>query len=370
MSDDDVRRALSTYAATTPDLDPRAGLAGRMARRQRARQTAIAGTAVLAAAIAGTGVATLDRGDKSTVGVLAVDTPSATPTRDEPTPTTSPSSIPTSHPTQTWSPPPPSGNPTATTAPPASPTPTDPGPVTASAGGEKGLRVVATLSTGGPATATSVTLTVEAEDDDGQPATPVIDWGEGEPKGGVSTGASCVGDGKDEPDPGSLRKSFTHAWRNPGTYTVVVTVVSFDYCDDAVEQERQTVRLPIEVRPGKVVSNGPAAPYADHVGHLYGDDEGYRTVTLEWTLRDQDGYVGSVLVDWGDGSEPERFRNDPECDDGKGARYPNTRFGDAASHEYELGEHTVTLTFSSTGCDGEDRQWATKTHKVFVESVD
>ncbi|HWL36012.1 MAG TPA: hypothetical protein VNQ77_07440 [Frankiaceae bacterium] len=367
MSDDDVRRALSAYAAATPDLDPRAGLGARMARRQRARQTMIAGTAVLAAAIAGTGVATLDRGDKSTVGVLAVDTPSATPS-EELVPTTSPTSVPTPYSTRTGAPPP-SDQPTATTAPPATPSPTDPGPVTGSAGGESGLRVVATLAKGGAPTATSVTLTVEAEDDDGQPAMPVIDWGEGEPKGAVSAGGSCVpSDGPDEKDPGSLRESFTHAWRNPGTYTVLVTVVSFDYCDEGVEQERQTVRLPIEIRPGKVVSNGPASPFADHVGHLYGDDEFYRTVTLEWTLRDTDGYVSSVLVDWGDGSEPERFRGSRECDDGDGARYPNTRFADEAAHEYaSAGARTVTLTFSSTGCDGEDRQWATETHKVVVD---
>jgi hypothetical protein len=363
MSDDDVRRALSAYAAATPDLDPRAGLAGRLARRQRVRQTAIAGTAVLAAVVTGTGVAALDRGDRGTVGVLAVDTPSATPSADA-TPTASPATTPASRPSPTQSGP--SGGPTATTAPPVT---DDPGPVTVSAGGESGLRVVATVSSGGPATAKAVTLKIEARDDDGRPQVTSVHWGDTQPRGGVAGTVLCSEQGSpSEKVPGSAHQTVKHAWRNPGDYTVTVTVTSEDPCDSSVGEESHTLRIPVAVRPGEVTSNGPQAPYTDFVGHMYGEDENATTVTLEWTLRDYDGYIGSLLADWGDGSAPERVRNTQNpCEDGDGDYYPPGTWSGGASHEYEPGEYTVTLTFASTGCDGEDRQRApAKTYEVVV----
>jgi hypothetical protein len=181
MSDDDVRRALSAYAAATPDLDPRAGLAGRLAHRQRVRHAAIAGTAIVAAIVAGTGVATLGR-DKDTAGIVALDDPTAPPAATE-SPTAEPTMDPTPSPTATLPSPSPTTAAPTTAPPPPPPPPTSPpppgSPVVKNAGGSSGLQVRVEIDHGSLPTAANAKLDVTASDDDGQPYVTGVTWGDG-----------------------------------------------------------------------------------------------------------------------------------------------------------------------------------------------
>lgn len=373
MTDDDIRYVLSTFAAGAPDLDPRAGLSERLARRDRARRAAVASVACLAAAIAGTGVAVLTS-DRGNAGIVVADdlpsetpyeepsetpspTPSETPSPSEARPTASPTTAETSPPIATKPPPPP-----------PSPTDTD--------RGEEGLRVEAVLDPGSFATATYATLRVTANDDDGFPQITELTWGDGSTEPIAFVAASCPVPEDPPPtsrpkQPGDLAETFTHAWRNPGRYTVTVTVSSSTHCTQPpAKYETATVRVVVDVTAGEVTANGPAKPRFDgSVGYLEGGE------MYEWELRgsvtDRDGYFSSATIDWGDGSEPTTITNDQPCDDGDGDHYPaRGMLALDSTHQYQPGQYTVTITFASTGCDGEDAQPRTATLRADVESID
>ena len=376
MTDDDVRHLLSRYAATAPDLDPRAGLAERLGRRDRRRRAAVAVAACAAVVVAGTGVAALTR-DRGGAGlVVADDLPTGEPT--VPSPTASPASAsPTASPAPAAEP---SGSPAASS--PAATSSPEPdfvpgGPVTATARGPEGLRIEATLSSDHTQTATGVSLRVVARDDDGDPAATSVVWGDGRSEPIVRPAAVCPAETRGPlatraPQPGRSDNTFSHAWRHPGRYQVTVQVRSEVVCEDDPATEDAAVTLTIDIAPGRIVSNGPEQPAAVHLAvepNMDTRDELYDYLA-EFSIRDDDGDVRSVTIDWGDGSPPVVLRNSGECQDGDGRHYPTTYFGEARSHRYDFGEHTVTLTWESAGCDGKHVQRGRAQVEIFVESID
>lgn len=374
---DDVRRALSAYAATTPDLDPRAGLPERLARRARVRNASVAGIACLAALVAGSGVAVLSRPD-GTSSVVASGDPTGDPSGEppasstgDPEPTSTP--VPTTHPTPSGTVPPPSEQPAA---PPRE-------PIVREAGGPDGLRVRVTLDPGGVATADPATLAVVAEDDDGQPVLTGVSWGDGTYEPIAYAAVACVSRQTNplplgsqtpqprEPQPGRMAQRIQHSWRHAGTFTVTVTVETTPTCDPEPEEESQRVSFDVPVTPGRDVSNGGVVPHAAHAEVVAPDDGELYERQLTASLRDEDGYVSSVTVDWGDGTV-ETFTNDAACDDGGGRHFPmHGWMALHTTHVYEdPGDYTVLLRVTSRGCDGGDRQTGTERVPHLVESVD
>ena len=376
--DDDVRRALSAYAATTPDLDPGAGLRERLVRRDRVRRATVAGVACFAAVVAGTGVAVLSR-DRGTAGVVAAgDLPSETPASEEPTPTPEPTESPTAEP------PGPTATAAAPTAPPPESTPPSPRPpgepVSRTEEGEHGLRVQVTVDHGSLPTATQATVTVRATDDDGDPHVRAVSWDDGSEEAIAILASACVSPYRGPtltpapsrtPSPGKLEQSFRHAWRHDGHYTVRVRVYSNLPCVDGEEPEDVVVEVPVEVTRGEATSNGPARPVAHEPDASPAENGELYEYRVGAYLFDGDGWLSGATVDWGDGSAPTVLRNtDNPCEDGDGRYYPSNGFDGSATHRYSPGTYTAVVTFTSTGCAGGDVQRGRTEIRVEVESVD
>lgn len=353
-----LRRALRTLAARDVPGDAVTVVARAAAIRRRRCSAALACAAL---AVAGTGVASLDRGAGRAVVAAADPTPAPSPSTGTPPPSPSPS--PSATPTTATptaaagSPTPPGPSPTPRASDPAPP----PVPVTVRAEGAHGLRVVASLDVSNPATATLTTLTIEASDDDGQPYGNVTQWGDGtgEPAYVMTPGCAPRTTPEVTPtkSPGTRREVYRHAWRQPGTYTIVVRVRSEVVCDASRPVEDAEARITVHVRPGAEVTNGPAEPetrYAD-VGTIAEGDPNVLVATAY--LKDIDGCVTGGTIDWGDGTvyrlpEPER------CADGGGRHYP-AGDGVAIEHRHTYakpGTYVVRFTVTSAGLGGADVQ--------------
>jgi hypothetical protein len=225
-------------------------------------------------------------------------------------------------------------------------------------------------------TATNAVLAVHAEDDDGHPLVSGVAWGDGSSEAIAIPMYMCPSfpppTTPPPPDPGESDTEFGHAWRHAGTFTLTVSVESSIPCSQGPPPaEDATVRLVVHVTPGLDTSNGPAQPVVTYkeAGPAF-DGKPYEW-TVSATLSDDDGYVGTVTIDWGDGSAPATVRNDESCDDADGARYPS--YGSLTAtknHVYSPGKYTVTLTYSSAGCGGADVQRGSTTLPVRVESID
>jgi hypothetical protein len=163
----------------------------------------------------------------------------------------------------------------------------------------------------------------------------------------------------------SADHTFTHGYRRAGTYEVRVVKVVLE-CGEEISFGGDPMRLTII--PGPARSNGPELPTATNCvlnpesfcidqrdgAHVFGG------------LSDPDGYVESVRVDWGDGTDLTEVHFPlGECED-PGDRWPRGfRNLDVGGHAYSTaGSYTVRLTIVSTGCDGKDAQERTLTGTV------
>jgi hypothetical protein len=163
------------------------------------------------------------------------------------------------------------------------------------------------------------------------------------------------------PGNSSTLPTFTHAWRLAKTYAVVVTVPTCGDSFNGSSKQQASRRTDLTVGPGEPRSNGPKPNGASF------DLVGSSAMTIDgaaWA-GDEDGWVGSLEVDWGDGSSHSASdRGLSGCDDGGGQRYPDLRASGGADalrmdvrHTYAAGgTYTVTVTSTSTGCDGKSPQ--------------
>ena len=96
-----------------------------------------------------------------------------------------------------------------------------------------------------------------------------------------------------------------------------------------------------------------------------------RVITLAADVADNDGYIDRVLVDWGDGSAPETYKNPHPCKTmpsgwpaGTHTKLPHWMGVASVTHRYaDDTPRTVTVTAVSTSCErtGEQRGSATLT---------
>jgi len=166
---------------------------------------------------------------------------------------------------------------------------------------------------------------------------------------------------------------FRHAYRAPGTYTVTVT---FDpECGGTGEPI--VGRGTVTVLPGRVLSNGPERLFfypngADFYAPIP-SDHGPLDVVATPTFEDLDGFPSRVVIAWGDGTRSVFGDLLGTCTETATA-WPSTDFDDEAPppwwlapHTYrQAGTYTVTVTVTTTGCDGRDPDTVTATGRTTV----
>jgi hypothetical protein len=221
--------------------------------------------------------------------------------------------------------------------------------------------VTITLTPDRPSTGQTVTAVVRATVDDGQVACVDIAWGDTAGQG-VCMYASYL-----EPPTGphEVEYSFTHAYRHPGPYVVRASATK-DVADDPADTGHGAT--PLVVQPGPAKSNGPAEPRF-FPGQFRPPGADRRTTHVTGSAGDDDGYVTEVVLAWGDGTTERRTYDLADCTDPV-VTWPSSRHEDERfNHRYRrTGDRTVTVTTTSSGCDGSDRQVRTERLKVQVPS--
>lgn len=156
---------------------------------------------------------------------------------------------------------------------------------------------------------------------------------------------------------------YEHAYRLPGRYNVQFRVVTAR-CFEA----SRTVDLKgtVVVGPGVLLSNGPLPPQLVGAGPV-GQATAGTPVDFNAHVRDFDGFVSSVVIRWGDGTNSTKSYPRSSCTDPK-SRWPGPSSDTfIEKHSYSAsGTYEVTLTIVSVGCTGLDQQTATGTIPVVV----
>ena len=206
-----------------------------------------------------------------------------------------------------------------------------------------------------------VTITVRQEGGVGIVHLSTTDFGDGTVKheGLALRGHSC---GYSTPIEGRVR-SFTHGYAVPGTYTLAAEASIYDPCD-ANAARTLTAPTTIEITAAdQAPSNGPALPGAA-VAAMPAQGQGPRTFTPIVSPSDEDGHVRSLTLEWGDGTPADLVEIPLDgCTIGPNG-WPgigdHARMDGAPLHTYaEAGTYTLTVTVTTTGCDGSSPQQAT-----------
>lgn len=209
-------------------------------------------------------------------------------------------------------------------------------------------------------TAEIVTVTVHYADGDGAGRTVALDYGDGTSEQIPVMATSCAAGPAPRQGPHQGDERFSHSYRRVGTYAIKATVTSGGACSSTPVE---TVRADAAVRvtAGSSPSNGPQVP-SGSLNRNYPSGAGAASMTVFGYGKDPDGYVSSLVIDWGDGSNPTTVNADmSQCHD------PETTWpasdglttGDQTHQYAAAGTYAVTLTVRSVGCGGGDAQSAT-----------
>ncbi len=119
----------------------------------------------------------------------------------------------------------------------------------------------------------------------------------------------------------------------------------------------------IEVVPGTTTSQGPSLPtFSGGAGVAPLGHEGDTSyVTAAGVASDDDGFISGIIINWGDGSPAEPHPGDlTACrPSSSGWPLPSQALlatGSNAHHYSGAGTYQVTITVTSTGCDGGQQQ--------------
>jgi len=117
-------------------------------------------------------------------------------------------------------------------------------------------------------------------------------------------------------------------------------------------------------------SNGPAQPYFHAAFAQATVSNGHIQITP--SLIDDDGNIATMTVDWGNGDAPTTTSIAGTCDEPApaGKYWPvSSTTQTATSPPLSPGTYTVTVTTTSTGCDGNDPQTASTSHTFTVPAT-
>jgi len=124
----------------------------------------------------------------------------------------------------------------------------------------------------------------------------------------------------------------------------------------------------LDVQPGQSDVQGPELPRFDRADPQIGP--GAEDVTLQVGVRDPDGFITGITVDWGDGTATQSYAGDPKpCRAIVPNRWPRGDYvsipletgpvGAPTHHYAAAGTYTVTVTAHSAACDGSQPQAGT-----------
>jgi len=197
-----------------------------------------------------------------------------------------------------------------------------------------------------------------------------VTFGDNGPGGGSSTSDTPCG-----PIPGNVfEHRIRHPYRYAGTWTVTATFRT-QLCGGSAPLEYRGTAT-VEVTPADVPTNGPERPRLSNIGeNPHGATPGMTRVQA--SVEEPDGYLTEMRYAWGDGS-PDTVFTFPldKCVDppdrwpysGSPASLDDTEWTDPEHRYPHPGDYEVTVTAVSTGCDGGERQEATKTVTVTAKA--
>ena len=368
---DPLRDAFDDLAAHPPlVLGRKEAVMSRITRRLQ-RQAAVRGAAgVLAASLLGAGAVggglqlassgsdTPEPRDEVTVEATATPTPTASHeahrerTAPEPHATAS-QEAPTTEPTA------------ATTAPTHAPVAPEPHrePTAAPAATEDTsavgpLSVQVSMADPTVDTSTDARVLVTARDEAGRLLAVDIAWGDGQTFHFSPGDAAC-------PRTTHLDGSFVHRYAQAGSFAPQVTVTSGDCAPtEKVTRGTHVTVSAAQSEPTPTQTNGPSQPQASAAKRT-GDNPSYAYLNAKG--RDDDGWVRRITVAWGDGTTTTAGEWSPSgCTNASGTSHPvaSAHDGNASHHFADAGDHTVTVTVTSSACDGTDVQTGSSTATV------
>lgn len=260
---------------------------------------------------------------------------------------------------------------TSTTAAPATTTTSPPPIQLRSAAG--GLTLDATIEPGSASRAALVRFTVQATDEQGGLVAAGVDYGDGTPVGipgppHADCRTSPAGTAKAS-EPTHEQVVFEHAYRQSGSYRVHVVVTAGGCNRPDARTDASTDYLVLSVGP--LLSNGPRLPTVattqPPADSTHNDPS---TAYIDIDATDLDGYISSVVVDWGDGTSPTvKTTSLAECIE-EATHFPVSSRVVEATHRYLTGgTHSISVIASSVGCDGASRQDAKVSGSVTTQST-
>lgn len=206
-----------------------------------------------------------------------------------------------------------------------------------------------------------VEFTVEGRDAAGGVLAFGADFGDGTPTGmPAPPQVRCATATTAAPAESARSVVYRHAYRLPGVYRVTLAAAV-----GGCHRDGNTVEAVTEVviAPGSVFSNGPETPVVT-VAQSPAEGRPAGTSVLSVGLVDHDGFVKKVTISWGDGQTSVIDYPTADCYDPI-TRWPSTADTKTFEHAYAAsGDHVVSVTAVSSGCDGLFEQTATASGTV------
>lgn len=160
--------------------------------------------------------------------------------------------------------------------------------------------------------------------------------------------------------PGSRHFEFDHAYNQAGR--MGFTLYGFPSNCTATDRHVGTLYGFLEVVAGSSTPQGPSLPSFEGGPSVapQGHEGDTSYVTVAGVARDEDGFVTSVVIDWGDGSPVEPHPGDTACQPSpSGWPLPSQAvlFTGSNEHHYSHARsYTVTVSVVSSGCNGQQQQ--------------
>lgn len=179
-----------------------------------------------------------------------------------------------------------------------------------------------------------------------------------------------------DPKANSVRGEITHVYNKGGRWNFSLSARTGTACTPSnppAAYGSLDGTLQVEGGSSAATAQGPARPEIRPASvYPYAP----RVITLGATAKDDDGYIDRLVVDWGDGSATQTYKNPQPCKPTPGG-WPGGTYTilplwmgvGPVTHRYaDDSPHTVTVTVVSTGCDGSTEQRTSGT-VVFPEPL-
>ena len=232
-------------------------------------------------------------------------------------------------------------------------------------GVSNGISIRLVMSTTSPRAGEPVTFVAEASMPGGICCNLMMEFGDGSegaypPRPGLGP-IDCA---RLEPKSNSVRGEMSHVYNKAGRWNFSVTARSGSGCTPSNPPSAYgSLYGVLEIGGGSSAPTGQG-PQLPQVRPASVYPYAPRVITLGATALDDDGYIDRLVVDWGDGSPTETYKNPHPCkrtpSGWPGGTYtilPLWMGVGPVTHRYgDDNPHKVTVTVVSTACDGSTEQ--------------